>query len=191
LVGRSAAAAPRALRTLRAHFGARAFSGGAFAYWPCLACCDHSEQLAHHRHLGPHQGEFIRDRLRGSCPAEIKLTVLCRFCLISISALASWIGCSGLFILLCPCLTGEPSGLRACPQRTPFGFALCGIQPWAFCPIERPWSTRDTAATTRNRRVFIAGQKRGVFGVIQRELCRAPPSSPSSDTRRPPPALLP
>ena len=35
-------------------------------------------------------------------------------------------------------------------------------------------STRDTAATTRKipRRVFISGQKRGVFGVIKRELRR-------------------
>jgi IS5 family transposase len=33
-------------------------------------------------------------------------------------------------------------------------------------------STRDTAATTRKIHVFISGQKRGVFGVIKRELRR-------------------
>ena len=35
-------------------------------------------------------------------------------------------------------------------------------------------STKDTAATTPQnpRRVFISGQKRGVFGVIKRELRR-------------------
>jgi IS5 family transposase len=33
-------------------------------------------------------------------------------------------------------------------------------------------STRDIAATENPRRVFISGQKRGVFGVIKRELRR-------------------
>lgn len=33
-------------------------------------------------------------------------------------------------------------------------------------------STRDSAATTRRTRVFISGQKRGVFGTIKRELRR-------------------
>src|SRR5438067_1227566 len=44
-------------------------------------------------------------------------------------------------------------------------------------PVTRsnaPMSTRDTSATTQKhpRRVFISGQKRGVFGVIKRELRR-------------------
>ena len=36
-----------------------------------------------------------------------------------------------------------------------------------------PMSARNTAATAQNpRRVFISGQKRGVFGIIKRELSR-------------------
>jgi hypothetical protein len=86
------------------------------AYRPGLGCCDHSQQLAHHRHLGPHQGEFIRDRLGGSCPAEIKLNVL--------SPLLPYLDfCPGVLDrlqwivhLLCPCFDrGSPRARRALP----------------------------------------------------------------------------
>ena len=87
-----------------------------------------------------------------------------------------------------------PDGLfvlhaRALPDNPYDGHTLQDVidrtETLTGCPIRRAYVDKGTAATTPQnpRRVFISGQKRGVFGVIKRELhAAARPSRPSSDT---------
>ena len=52
------------------------------------------------------------------------------------------------------------------------------------CAIERAYVDKGYRGPTRKipRRVFISGQKRGVFGSSSASCVAAPPSRPSSDT---------
>jgi IS5 family transposase len=69
---------------------------------------------------------------------------------------------------------------RALPDNLHDGHALRGVidrsETLSGCPIERAYFDKGYRGhdAQNPRRVFISGQKRGVFGVIKRELrCRS------------------
>jgi IS5 family transposase len=55
--------------------------------------------------------------------------------------------------------------------RNPFGLAFCIDIDRALMPLAQTWLQRAQPVGGK-RRVFISGQKRGVFGRIKRELTR-------------------
>ena len=67
---------------------------------------------------------------------------------------------------------------RALPGNPYDGHTLGGVieatEKLTGCPIERAYVDKGYRGhkTTTPRRVFISGQKRGVFGIIKRELRR-------------------
>jgi IS5 family transposase len=67
---------------------------------------------------------------------------------------------------------------RALPGNPSDGYTLGGVieatEKLTGCPIERAYVDKGYRGhkTTTPRRVFISGQKRGVFGIIKRELRR-------------------
>ena len=79
---------------------------------------------------------------------------------------------AGLPVACSCCMPGR------CPitptTATPCGTSLTAPRHLPAVRSSKPMLTRGTAATTRKnpRRVFISDQKRGVFGVIKRELRR-------------------
>src|SRR5262249_26311608 len=67
------------------------------------------------------------------------------------------------------------SALRGTPYDAPTpGAAIAATERLTGCAIERPYVDKGSRGhdTANPRRVFISGQKRGVFGIIKRELRR-------------------
>jgi IS5 family transposase len=64
------------------------------------------------------------------------------------------------------------------------GSVIHATETLTGCAIERAYVDKGYRGhdTANPRRVFISGQKRGVFGIIKRELRRRSPIEPSSDT---------
>ena len=84
----------------------------------------------------------------------------------------------GQFVLHAKALSGNPYDGHT------LGAVIEGTERLTGCAIERAYVDKGYRGheTTNPRRVFISGQKRGVFGAIKRELRRRSPSKPSSAT---------